>query len=588
MEGVMGVELAFAVASGIILLGVVSSLLSKRSGVPDIPVLIALGVVLGPISGIIQVATLSALAPVFAALAVTVILFEGGIHLRISRVVSQAGRAVVLAVGGFILSVVVVGLGVSVLLGWPLPVGLLLGSTVGGSSSVVVFSLLKRVGAPEKVGALLSLESALTDVLVIVVTTSLVQLVVSSTEANYPLVIEGIFQTFAIGAIVGAVGGIVWLQMLDKMNDEPYKDIATIGFLLGAYALASALNGSGAISALIIGLFIGNSKEVRKLAGLGPGPPVEGISHRFHEQVSFALRTFFFVYLGLYFNFQDPLLLAAGGLISLILFGTRYVAVLVSTVGDSVLRMDSWMMTVQYSRGLAAAVMAQGFLVVAFPLSGALVDVILSVILWTVISSSLIVALLPNQLAITLSLPKLPGSLGFRRSRNKPRPGAAAEFKGDVMVAAAKSVRETRPDMETVDQTFGSFEPLVAFTDGSQSVIFDALAGYEQVNTLPEKVKSCQEAHLAGELDFVVDEFTAYKALSRLLLVEKYCEKSRSLGFKVRLFALDPRSRNMLVPLRNLRSSLIPGAPKKSRFRGIAGAAQRAALRAHRDGGRAG
>lgn len=575
----MGVELAFGVAGGIILVGVVSSLLSKRFGIPDIPVLIFLGVVLGPVSGTIQVDTLSSLAPVFAALAVTVILFEGGIHLRISRVVSQAGRAVVLALSGFALSMLVVGLVFSFFLHWPLPVALLLGSTVGGSSSVVVFSLLRRMGAPERVGALLSLESALTDVLVIVVTTSLVHLVVGSVGTNYPLVIGGIFQTFATGAAIGAVGGVVWLKMLDRMNDEPYKDIATIGFLLGAYALAVTFNGSGAISALIIGLVIGNGSEVRKLLRLDPGLPVEGISRRFHEQVSFALRTFFFVYLGLYFNFQSPFLIVVGGLASLILFGARYLAVLGSTVGDSVLRMDSWMMTVQYPRGLAAAVMAQGFLVAAFPFSGQLVDVVLSVIIWTVVSSSLMVALLPSQLAIGLSMPRFPWSTRPGVSKKGDRSGGVEGFRQAVRRAAINSVREARPDMEVVDESFGGFEPLMAFTDGTQSFVFDALNGYEQTTKLPEKVNRCLVARLEGELGFVIDDFTAFRLLPRLLLIEEYCDRSPSLGFKVRLYALDPHLRDRLVPLRQLRSSLLAPAPKKGWFRGVVGSLQRTTLR---------
>jgi Na+:H+ antiporter len=407
----MGVELAFGIAGGIILIGVLANLVAKKFGVPDIPLLIGLGILLGPFTGIIQTDSLNSIAPTFAALAITVIVFEGGIHLRIARVAAQAGRATILAIGGYLLSVLFVGVAMAGLLGWPLIDGMILGSALGGSSSVVVFSLLKRASPSERAGALLSLESSLTDVPVLVVTLSLIPLVLGTGNESLLTLSWGIFQSFVIGGIVGVAGGVAWLKMLDKMEDEPYRDIATLGFLLGAYSVASAMNGSGVMCALIIGLIMGNGPEVRKLVRLGENPLVEGVSKRFHEQISFALTTFFFVYLGLFFSLADPTYLLVGGVVSLVLFAARYVAVMVSTAGNSILRMDTWIMTAMFPRGLSNAVMAQVFLTLAFPLAGPLVEVLLSSILWTVIASSLIVVLVPNHLTFHLNLSKLGGEV---------------------------------------------------------------------------------------------------------------------------------------------------------------------------------
>ena len=147
---------------------------------------------------------------------------------------------------------------------------------------------------------------------------------------------------------------------------------------------------------------------------------------------------------------------------------------------------------------------------------------------------------------------------------------------------ASESLPGLKPDMVPVDMAFGSFEPVAAFTNGKDTVVADALMGLEEVKSLPAKVKCCQDAKFSGELDFVIDDFTAYKTLSRLLLVEEYCDRSRTLGFRVRLFALEPREKRKLVPLRQVRSLIVPEPPRKGRLTGIMEAVQRAASKRDR------
>ena len=554
----MGVELAFGIAGGIILTGVLANLVAKKFGVPDIPLLIGLGILLGPMTGVIQVSSLSTLAPTFAALAIAVIVFEGGIHLRLARVAAQAGRATILAVGGYLLSVVFVGLTMTWLVGWPLIDGMLLGSALGGSSSAVVFLLLKRASPSEKTSVILALESSLTNVPVLVVTLSLIPLALGSFDGSFFTVFSGIFQSFSIGAVLGVVAGVVWLKMLDKMQDEPYKDIATLGFLLGAYAVSEYLKGSGAMCALLIGLIIGNGADIRKMAGLGEAPLGEGISKRFHEQISFALTTFFFVYLGFFFNLNDPFYFLLGGAIAAVLFVARYLAVVLSTVGNSILRMDSWVMTVMYPRGLSNAVMAQFFLTLTIPLAGPLVEVLLSAIFWSVVSSSLIVVFLPDHLGLHLSLPRIGGGRFPHVPAVKGPISIVTGFKASVSAVVASTLPGVKQGMGRVEASFGSYTPMVTYSDGSECVIFEAMMGQKDVGRIPTMVKACQDAKVAGALNFVIDYLTASRHLSRLLLVEEYCQMSRSLKFMVKLFTFDERKR-MLVPIATIGPALKSG-----------------------------
>ena len=580
-SGIMGVELAFGVAGGIILTGVLANLISKKFSIPDIPLLIVLGVALGPATGLIQVGSLSMIAPFFSALAVTVILFEGGIRLRLARVASQLGRALSLVVCEYLITVFLVGLALAWFLHWPPLVGMVLGSALGGSSTVAVFSLLKRTQSSEKVTAIVSLDAALNDIPILVVTAVLIEILSGTVGGGVGFVLQRIVQSFVIGGLVGLGGGLAWLKMLEKLGDEPYKDIATIGFLLGSYAVAQAMNGSGVISALMIGLIVGNSAEVRRLAGMKDVAMVEGVSRRFHEQISFALRTFFFVYLGLFLSLSDPVYLLIGGAVSLLLLGGRYLAVVISTTGDSILRMDAGMMTMMFPRGLSNAVMAQSLIVVGLPIASSLVEIAVSAIFWSVVISSVVVVLFPASLSFNLKIPGL-GSPKLPHIRLKEIVPAGQRFRASVK-DAVEELPGIRFGMRPTGASYGPFVPLAAFSNGKQTLVVDALMGLEEVKGIPSKIKDCQDAKFSGELDFVIDDLTTFKALSRLLLVEEYCDRSRTLGFKVRLFSFEPHEKNKLVPLRQMKSQLIPEAPKRSRLGGIMEAVQRAASR--RDGG---
>jgi cell volume regulation protein A len=87
----MTVPLLFALIGGVILVGFLANLLFRLTKIPSVLILVALGVVLGPITGWIRSDSLLAIAPYFGAVALLVILFEGGLELEIAHVV--IGRA---------------------------------------------------------------------------------------------------------------------------------------------------------------------------------------------------------------------------------------------------------------------------------------------------------------------------------------------------------------------------------------------------------------------------------------------------------------------------------------------------------------
>ncbi len=145
--------------------GVAGEAFFKKTGIPDVAFLMVLGIVIGPILGIVQAEAVAQIVPYFAALALIIIMFDGGLNLDFRNIVRTAHFAFTLAILGFILSVVFVTLGAHYTLGWEWLESILLGSIVGGSSSAIVFGLVRNVKISEEAKSMLSFESALTDIL---------------------------------------------------------------------------------------------------------------------------------------------------------------------------------------------------------------------------------------------------------------------------------------------------------------------------------------------------------------------------------------------------------------------------------------
>ena len=110
-DGAIASAPVLLLAAGIVIfLGVAGEAFFKRTGIPDVAFLMVLGVILGPILGIIQPDIITQIVPYFAAIALIIIMFDGGLNLDLKHMAKTAHFAVFLSIMGFIASVLVVTL----------------------------------------------------------------------------------------------------------------------------------------------------------------------------------------------------------------------------------------------------------------------------------------------------------------------------------------------------------------------------------------------------------------------------------------------------------------------------------------------
>lgn len=369
----------------IIFLGVGGELFFRRTGIPDIAFLMVLGVIIGPILGIVNSDTALKIAPYFAALALIIIMFDGGLNLDIRTIVRTVHFALLLAVLGFIVSVALVSVIAVYALGWPWLDSLLLGTIVGGSSSIIVFGLVRRLTISDETKSMLSLESAVTDVLAIIASFLLFDLVLSG-KFDPSLVGETAGKAIGVGLLLGFAVGIPWMIASSRMSNAKHAYMLTLGILFVLYFLAKSFGESGALTALVFGLMLGNRQFLSRRFKIKT--PEVSPDNSFHEQLTFLVRSFFFVFIGL---------LASFGRIEYLIFGVAMaVTIYIGRIGVAKISLtkrfstlDKKVTSVMIPRGLAAAVLATLPLTLGLPNAEAYPQLVFVIILSSVIITTI-------------------------------------------------------------------------------------------------------------------------------------------------------------------------------------------------------
>lgn len=368
-------------AGVVIFMGVVGEAFFRKTGIPDVAFLMVLGVIIGPVLGIIQPEAVIQVVPYFAALALIIIMFDGGLNLDIRNVVRTAHFSVTLAVLGFVLSVAMISIGAHYALGWPWIESVLLASIVGGSSSAIVFGLVRNIRISEEAKSMLSFESALTDILATIVAFIMFEAVLSG-QFDLQTLQETIGRAVVVGLVLGFGVGIPWMYATTKLGNAQHAYMLTLGILFVLFFLANSFGESGALTALVFGLMLGNKGHLSRIFRFRP-PRIESDDPT-HNQLTFLVRSFFFVFVGLMASFGSVEYIAFGILITVAVYAGRLGLGRV-TLTRRFSRLDKAVTNSMIPRGLAAAVLATYPITLGLPNAEAYPQIIFFIILASVI-----------------------------------------------------------------------------------------------------------------------------------------------------------------------------------------------------------
>lgn len=409
------VILVLLAASLILFFGFFADFVFKKLSIPDVLFLIILGFVMGPYAlKYVAPIDLVGVAPVFTTFTLLFLLFDGGFNINLSSLIREFSQSFVLTLFNFLISSIVIAAiiylaGLFWFDGFSIALSLLTGFLLGGVSSSFVIPILKGIKVGPKLYSLLTLESALTDVFCIVASLTVIAFI---TLGDFALkeVATQLVSLFAVAGLLGVIAGILWIILVIKVFEE-HNYIILIAYLLLVYVLTEFLGGNGAIAALVFGIMLKNSKQLSSIfkgilskkakekkkalkgeLGVSVTTPSE---EYFYHQISFFLKVFFFVYIGVLIDLSDWKALAIGGVLSFILMFSRMGSNLLTKKMDETHRS---LVNAIFARGLAAAVIAQIAILQGIPHAEFIAKVAYIVITGTIILSSIKVFLVKRKM----------------------------------------------------------------------------------------------------------------------------------------------------------------------------------------------
>lgn len=371
----------------------------SRTKIPDVLWLIIVGLCLGPIFHVVIPTHLGEVGPVFITITLVVILFQSGLEINVNTLLKAWSRGVALTTLNFLVTMIVVGTATFLLTRLAPLSAFMLGAIVGGTSSAVVIPLLHQLKMKNESSAILLLESALTDVLCIVVTLAFLGAHKGNTP-NFGLAIGGIIASFLVAIVLGIVGAFLWSIILDKIRTLQNSIFATPAFVFIIFGIAELLGYSGYIAALAFGITIGNMesfefrlKKMRIFSLLVKPDTLNETEKKFFSEIVFVLKTFFFVYIGLSVQLANSWLIYVGIILTILAFVLR-IPVVRFSISKSTPKEDVSLMAVMVPKGLAAATLASLSLQQGIVGGEIIQNVTFAVVLFSITFTSILIFLL--------------------------------------------------------------------------------------------------------------------------------------------------------------------------------------------------
>src|SRR5579863_6805587 len=259
----MDLTLFFALLGGLLVLAFVANRLVRFTRVPDVIILMATGVVIGPVLHWVRPDIFRGAAQGFGSLALILILFEGGLDLKLREILKHFGPGFFLSIFSYILTMG----SVAHVLRWvwhlPWMNALLIGAILGCISSSILLPVLQQVHLRREVKVTLLVEATFGDAFAVLAVTTLLDVAAGGSAAPKDLA-WALGSSFILAVACGVLAGMLWSYLLPVLSEQRFWHVLTFAAVLLVYSGVHFLKGNDLISVLVFGLTLSNFPNVRK------------------------------------------------------------------------------------------------------------------------------------------------------------------------------------------------------------------------------------------------------------------------------------------------------------------------------------
>ena len=298
--------------SATLFLSYISGILYSRTKIPDLVWVLLFGILLGPILGVFDAELFLTVFDLMLLVTVALFAFNTGISFNIQHILGNTTRAFNVALGTFLAITVSVGLILNRLLPDPfnLVTGFLLGAMISGIDGISISSLLGSLRTESKglgeSGLFLQLEATLADPIKVVGVSTIIKMILL-TGAGPRTAARDILFTLFVSTLIGVGTGLFWGEVITRLRDRPLNYMMTIAALFPIYVFSEILSdgGGGPISVFLFGAVLMNYGYVTKSLNLDRRSRIDRRQIKeYHDEITFLIKSMFFVYMGLVMEFE--------------------------------------------------------------------------------------------------------------------------------------------------------------------------------------------------------------------------------------------------------------------------------------------
>ena len=337
-------------------LGMLSQVIARKFRLPGIVVLLAAGVLFGP-DGFnwILPESLGPALHIIVGFAVAVILFEGGMNLRISRIKREESVIRGLITIGALITLVGGTLSTLLFLGWDFRTSILFGTLIIVTGPTVISPLLKRVRIHHGVSTVLEAEGILLDAIGAIVAVVALEIALSPSGLSLVKGVFHIISRLAVGTILGVIGGglLTLLFRIRRLVPEGLENVFILSWVFALFQIANTVSPESGIAAVTVaGMTLGNSNTYIQRELL-----------EFKEQLTVLMIGMLFILLAADVRITDIQMLGMKGVFTVLflMIVIRPLSVFASTVNTDLDTRHKLLLSWIAPRGIVAAAVASLF-----------------------------------------------------------------------------------------------------------------------------------------------------------------------------------------------------------------------------------
>ncbi len=351
----MNEEILVGLAS-VAALGISAQWLAWKTKLPAILVLLAFGIIAGPVTGFLDPDFLMGdLLQPFVSISVAIILFEGGLSLSMSEFRKIGGTVLKLITFGVLITWLLAATAAYFLLDLGLEISVLFGAILIVTGPTVITPLLRQVRPTDTAKSVVKWEGIVNDPIGAMMAVLVFEIIIAggfqSISGHAGLVIV---TTIIDGTFFGALGaGIMYITLKKHWIPDYLQNPVTLMILIAIFTSSNLLqHESGLLAVTIMGIILANQKSVR-------------VKHivEFKENLQVLLISTLFILLAArlqadalsYINLNSILFLAT------LFFVVRPVSIYLSTIGSSITFKEKTFIAWMAPRGIVAAAISAIF-----------------------------------------------------------------------------------------------------------------------------------------------------------------------------------------------------------------------------------